>query len=220
VRSARLAACLLAAACLLGCASVQRTAWQLNVPGASAPFRVDLVIQRAGFLDATLSSEHVVRRIFADGNDPVCRGMLVPGEEISWGSTEPFGPLKRGDERCSISGIGDLERWRDSRGRRRTARSPVLRSTVRYRIAYRGEGFVLARGGFSMGALFGWSPGTDQAFAMMLVTPPCDLADRDGFATVEYRASGGTALGIVTPQGMCRIEGLLSAPREPAEPAR
>jgi len=220
VRSARVAVCLLAAAWLSGCASVQRTAWQLNVPGVSAPFRVELVTNRAGFLDATLSSEHVVRRIFADGNDPVCRGMLVPGEEISWGSTEPFGPLKRGDERCSISGIGDLERWRDSRGRRRTARSPVLRSTVRYRIAYRGEGFVLARGGFSMGALFGWSPGTDQAFAMLLVTPPCDLADRDGFATVEYRASGRTALGIVTPQGLCRIEGLISAPREPAEPVR
>jgi hypothetical protein len=67
-----------------------------------------------------------------------------------------------------------------------------------------------------MGALFGWSPGTDQAFALIPEGPPCELADRDGFASVEYRASGNTALAIVTPRGPCRIEGLISAPPEPA----
>lgn len=201
----------------MGCASVQRSVWQLKVPGVSAPFQVDTVVKRADFLDVTLSSEHLVRRIFADASDPVCRSMLVPGESIRWGSSEPFGPLRRGDERCSVSGIGDLERWRDSRGRRQTARSPLIRTTERYRIAYRGEGFLLARGGFSMGALFGWSPGTDQAFALIPEAPPCELADRDGFATLEYRASGRPALGIVTPSGLCPIEGLISAPREPAQ---
>ncbi len=214
VRSARLAACLLTAAGLTGCTSVQRAAWQLGVPGVPAPFQVDSVLKRAGFLDVTLSSGGVLRRIFADGNDPACRSMLVPGETISWGSSEPFGPLRHGDERCSVSGIGDLERWRDTRGRQASRRSPVVRSTERYRIAYRGEGFILARGGFSIGALFGWSPGTDQAFILIPDAPPCELADRDGFATLEYRPSGRTALGIVTPRGLCRVEGLISAPRE------
>lgn len=220
MQSARLAAGLLAATCLVGCASVARTAWQLEVPGVPAPFQVDTVVKRAAFLDVTLSSKHLVRRIFADANDPVCRSMLVPGESLLWGSSEPFGPLRRGEERCSISGIGDLEHWRDSRGRRQTAHSPVIRATERYRIAYRGEGFILARGGFNMGALFGWSPGTDQAFALIPETPSCELADRDGFTTLEYRASGPTALGIVTPLGVCRIEGLISAPRETPEPAQ
>lgn len=195
---------------------MQRTAWQLGMPGVPAPFEVDSVVKRATFLDVTLSSGNVTRRIFTDANDPVCRSLLVVGETLDWGSTEPFGPLRRDDERCSVAGIGDLERWRNTRGRNASRRSPVVRSTERYRIAYRGEGFVLARGGFSIGALFGWSPGTDQAFILFPDTPACELADRDGFATLEYRPSGSTALGIVTPRGLCRIEGLISAPRETA----
>jgi hypothetical protein len=218
VRSAHLASVLLAAIAVAlgtaGCTTLQRTAWQLNVPGVPAPFEVVRVERRSTFLDATLSSGNVTRRIFASADDPACRAMLVQGETLDWAATEPFGPLRRDDEGCAVIGIGDLERWRNSRGRAASTRSPIVRSTERYSIVYRGEGFILARGGFSIGALFGWSPGTDQALILIPDTPQCELADRDGFATLEYRPSGSTALGIVTRRGLCRVEGLISAPRE------
>ena len=61
-----------AALSLGGCDTVRRTAWQANVPGASAPFRFDSVRQRIGYLDTTLSSGHITRRIFAPGDNPDC----------------------------------------------------------------------------------------------------------------------------------------------------
>src|SRR5262245_39674748 len=81
---------------LAGCETVQRTAWQTNLPGSFATFQVDSVRLRVGYLDTILSSGSLRRRIFAPSDNEHCKRMLVEGKSIQWQRTEPFGPLSDG----------------------------------------------------------------------------------------------------------------------------
>jgi hypothetical protein len=206
-----------ALAAALGCAQAQRIGWQTMLPGMRAEFHVDSVVQLDDSLDVRLSSADLTRRIFAFADDPACRDMLVTGRTIEWGRSEPFGPLHHGDATCPVSGIGDLEQWRDARAR--TTRAPVIRSITRARVVYQDETYVMLQGGFSIAALFGWSPGTNQVRALIRRSPECEKIDVGSDLSVEFRASGRPALVILTGSGLCPIEGLLPAPRDAQSPA-
>lgn len=205
----RLAAALLL---LVGCDSVRRAAWQTNLPGSSATFRVDSVRLRAGYLDTILSSGNITRRIFAPGDDSACKGMLIEGGSVEWARTEPFGPLwDAAGNRCRVVGLGDLEQWRNARGRASTTTRPITSSRTRYTIVFRDEEYLYARGGFSIIGLLGWRPGSDQVIALLPRNEVCAAADRNGFATVEFRITGTPAFAVVTPNGLCPISGVIPA---------
>jgi len=208
------AALALGAALLLlaGCESVQRTVWQTNLPGSFAPFQVDSVRLRVGYLDTDLSSGNLRRRIFAPGDNEHCKRMLVEGKTIQWQRTQPFGPLSDGGEgTCPVVGLGDLEAWRNARGRASTTSRPIQSSRTRYTIVYRDEEYLYAQGGFSILGLIGWRPGTDQVIALLPRTAVCAGADRTGFASVEFRIAGTPAFAVVTREGLCPISGVIPA---------
>lgn len=206
----RCAALVLGAVLLLGgCETAQRTAWQTNLPGSSAPFHVDSVRLRVGYLDTILSSGNIQRRIFAPSDDANCTRMLVEGKTIQWARTEPFGPLTDAEGRCPVVGLGDLEAWRNARGRASTSTRPIQSSRTRYTIVYRDEEYLYAQGGFSIIGLLGWRPGTDQVIALLPRTEVCAGADRNGFASVEFRIAGTPAFAVVTRNGLCPISGIL-----------
>lgn len=218
MRRTALGSSVLAALLLLpGCAAVQRTAWQLGLP-VSAPFQVDSVRQRVGYLDARLSSAGIQRRIFARADDPACRAMLLEGQTVDWSHSEPFGPLWQGGAHCAVAGLGDLEQWRKAKGRASTTTNPITSSQTRYRIVHRDEQYLYAQGGFSIAGLLNWSPGTDQVIALLPRTKVCAAADRDGFASVEFRIAGRPAMAVVTPEGLCPVEALIPAPRLEPKP--
>lgn len=196
---------------MAGCETAQRTAWQTNLPGSSAPFHVDSVKLRVGYLDTILSSGNIQRRIFAPSDDAHCTRMLVEGKTIQWARTEPFGPLTDAEGRCPVVGLGDLEAWRNARGRASTSTRPIQSSRTRYTIVYRDEEYLYAQGGFSIIGLLGWRPGTDQAIALLPRTEVCAGADRNGFASVEFRIAGTPAFAVITRDGLCPISGILPA---------
>lgn len=196
---------------MAGCETAQRTAWQTNLPGSSAPFHVDSVKLRVGYLDTILSSGNLQRRIFAPSDDAHCTRMLVEGKTIQWARTEPFGPLTDAEGRCPVVGLGDLEAWRNARGRASTSTRPIQSSRTRYTIVYRDEEYLYAQGGFSIIGLLGWRPGTDQAIALLPRTEVCAGADRNGFASVEFRIAGTPAFAVITRDGLCPISGILPA---------
>ncbi|HVN38237.1 MAG TPA: hypothetical protein VMW19_08720 [Myxococcota bacterium] len=203
----------LAVLSLYGCDTVRRTAWQANIPGVSAPFRVDSVHERIGYLDARLSSGSLSRRIFARGDDPDCSELLKEGASVDWARSQPFGPLTdgAGTTSCRVAGLGDLDQWREVRGRATTSMKPITSSRTRYTIVYRDEEYLYAQGGFSIIGLLGWRPGTDQVIALLPHTEDCAGADRDGFATVEFRITGTPAFAVVTKEGLCPISGVVPA---------
>jgi len=202
-----------AALSLGGCDTVKRTAWQANIPGVSAPFRVDSVRLRVGYLDTTLSSGSLTRRIFAPADDLDCKEILKQGASVEWGRSQPFGPLTdgAGTTSCPVEGLGDLEQWREVRGRATTSMKPITSSRTRYTIVHRDEEYLYAQGGFSIIGLLGWRPGTDQVIALLPRTAVCAGADRDGFATVEFRITGMPAFAVVTKEGLCPIAGVIPA---------
>lgn len=196
---------------LAGCETAQRAAWQANVPGSSAPFRVDSVKLRVGYLDTILSSGNIRRRIFAPSDDVHCKRMLVEGKTVQWARTEPFGPFSDEEGRCPVVGLGDLEAWRNARGRASTTTNPIQSSRTRYQIVYRDEEYLYAQGGFSIVGLLGWRPGTDQVIALLPRTAVCAAADRNGFASVDFRIAGTPAFAVITRDGPCPISGILPA---------
>jgi hypothetical protein len=209
----RFTALAVAALALGGCDTVKRTAWQANIPGASAPFRVDSVHLRVGYLDTDLSSGSLSRRIFAPGDDSECTELLKEGATVDWARSQPFGPLTdgRGTASCPVVGLGNLDQWREIRGRATTSTRPITSSRTRYTIVYRDEEYLYAQGGFSIIGLIGWRPGTDQVIALLPRTAECAGADRDGFATVEFRIAGTPAFAVVTKEGLCPIAGVIPA---------
>ena len=201
----------LACALLAACETLERAAWETGLPGVGATFKVVSVRQRVGYLDARLSSAGITRRIFARGDSKPCENMLIEGGTVDWLRSEPYGPLWNDGERCDVVGLGDLEQWRESRGRISTTTKPITSSRTRYRIVERDEEYLYAEGGFSIIGLIGWRPGTDQVIALLPRGDVCALADRDGLATVEFRISGAPAFGVVTDKGLCPIAGVLPA---------
>jgi hypothetical protein len=221
VRTLVLAAC--AAALGSGCATAKRVAWETGLPGTQADFHVDSVKRRYEHLDVRLSSAGIQRRILARSDDAACEAMLREGQSVTWERSNPFGPLTQGDARCDVAGLGDLERWRDSRGRITTTTKPITTSETSVYVVHRDETYLYVLGGFSLAALLDWSPGTDQVLAMLPRGEKCaefegpEFAsgerDRGHRATLEFRIDGKPALSLITRNGRCPVEAVMAAPR-------
>jgi hypothetical protein len=198
---------LLLAACLcapIGCSTLL---WELGLPWAQAEFRVASVARRGPFLDTIVASD-IERRYFTRATD-ACVAMLEPGETVTLRRTGLFGPFVQGDAECPIAGIGNLESFRGSRSRGGIGRGPLRTSTIRIQIVHEDEDYLYARGGFSIAATFGWSPGTDQVVALLPKIPECAPLATGGTVTVVHRETGRPALGIVSGGVTCPVSGLV-----------
>lgn len=201
----------------LACETTQRVAWESGLPGVPGAFQVESVEKRAGiWLDARLASGDLRRRIFAPADDAACSSMLTVGSDISWARSEPFGPLSKGDLRCRVAGLGDLETWRNARSRRAGTGRPITSAQTRFTVMRQDEEYTYARGGFSLAGFLGWTPGTDQVVALLPRSEPCDAAPPDEIVTMEYRVEGRPAFALVTRKGLCPIDAVVATPS--AEP--
>jgi hypothetical protein len=199
------------------CDTTKRVAWESGLPFIPGDFRVDSVENRAGtWLDARLSSGEITRRVLVPADDEGCRQMIAVGRPITWSRTEPYGHLSQGDLRCPIVGLGDLEKWRDTRSRRAQIRGPYVTSQTRFQVVREDEHYRYASGGFGLAGYLGWTPGTDKVIALLPRGTDCDLAPSDEIVTMQFKAEGRPAFSLLTPKGPCSIDAIVAAPR--AEP--
>lgn len=183
--------------------------WETGLPWTRADFEVTRVDRRAHFLDVEVTSGGVTRRYFARATD-TCEAMLREGATVGIGHSGGPGPFESGDEECPIVGIGRLEQLRGSRSRAGYGTSPVLRGIDRIEIVHRDEEYLYARGGFSIAAMFGWTPGTDQVVALLPRGPECAPLSEGGQVDVLFKDAGTPALGIVAGDAVCPVRGLIA----------
>jgi hypothetical protein len=203
---------LLAAAACLAAAGCSTLLWETGLPWTRAEFRVASVVRRGPFLDVRVAAD-IERRYFTRASEP-CLAMLQTGASVTLVRSGLFGPFVQGDAECPVAGIGDLEDFRTSRSRSRGR--PIHTSSIGIEIVHEDEEYVYARGGFSIAALFGWAPGTDQVVALLPKVPECapvaDLAAR-GRVSVVFRQVGRPALGITAGAATCPVSGVVAAER-------
>lgn len=184
--------------------------WEMGLPGSRAEFEVDRLAVRGPFLDVRVSADGIRRRYFTR-DTPDCRSVLRTESPVSFARTDGIGPFERGGLTCRVVGIGDLEQLRASRSRGTGyGGSPIRRGNERIEIVHEDEQYLYARGGFSIGAMFGWGPGTDQVVALLPRVEACRPLAKGGFVSVLFRQVGSPALSIPVGDGVCPIEALIA----------
>lgn len=190
-----------------GCSSLL---WETGVPGARADFRVERVDARGPFLDVLIAGGGLERRMFVRAGD-TCREMLTRGRTVTLARTDGLGPFVDGERSCSVAGIGDLERLRRSRrGSGGYGQGNAQRRKERIEIVFTDEEYLYARGGFTLGSRFGWSPGTDQVVALLPLIPECSGLVEGGFVNTQFKEAGSPALGILEGDVVCPIRALIA----------
>jgi hypothetical protein len=182
--------------------------WETGLPWAQADFRVVGADRRGPFLDVLVASSGIERRYFTRATD-ACLALLQRDALVTLKHSEPFGPFASSGSECPVAGIGNLEDFRGSRSRGGYGRGSIRRSPDRIEIVHEDEEYLYARGGFSIAALFGWSPGTDQVVALLPKTPECAPLAEGGPVSVLYRQVGKPALGIAAGAGVCPVRGMM-----------
>jgi len=184
--------------------------WETGLPGARAEFTVQSALARGPWLDVTVRSEVITRRFFTPRSD-ACLAMLRSENSVTLGTAAGWGPFRSGDQECPVVGIGNLEDFRKSRSQGGGyGQSPIRRSNDRIEIVYRDESYLYARGGFSIAAMFGWAPGTDQVVGLLPRTDACLRLDAGGPVSVVFRQAGEPALGIPIGDGLCPVDAVIA----------
>jgi hypothetical protein len=203
---ARLGAGTAALAAALAC-NPTRALYQAGLPGVKTPFFVARVVERGGYLDATLQGEAGEVRVFAPA-DALCGTVLAPEASVAFESEGPGGRMERDGRVCLGVGRGSLAEWRGRRSRPEGLETPIPRAQAAYRVVYRDDEGVFLRGRFPLAGLVGWSEGGDT-IAVVPDTEPCHEPVGAGVASLEYRPVGPNVLALVTSRGLCPIEALL-----------
>ncbi|MGH0030329.1 MAG: hypothetical protein ACQGVC_11090 [Myxococcota bacterium] len=198
---------------LCGCTNLF---WEAGLPWSSADFRVASVDPRGPYLDVRISGGGTARRFFSPRSE-VCEAMLREGAVVTLNQSGGYGPFRSegvdGSDpmECPIVGIGDLEQFRRSRSQGGGyGQSPIRRGSDRIQVVHRDEEYLYVRGGFSIGAMFGWSPGPDQVIALVPRVPECQRVERGGSVSTLFRQAGTPALGIAVEDGLCPIRALIA----------
>ena len=194
----------------LSCAH-STTVWRMRIRGASTDFTVERVVPRGGYLDVTLQGQSALRTFLPDAVD--CRGLVKPGAAVryEWDGAMGVVAEKLGSRRCQVVGIGSLPEWRltrpedtglpDGRG--------VPRELARYRVVFRDQDVILARGSFPLTRHLGWV-GPAEAVVLLRNTPGCARGPAAlGTASLEYFPAGERVLGLVAKDRWCDVDALL-----------
>lgn len=192
---------------LCGCSTLF---WETGLPWTQAEFRVEGVTPRGPYLDVLVSSGSIERRFFSPRSDE-CLALLETEHTVTLGNTNGYGPFRRDDLECPIIGIGNLEDFRRSRSQGTGyGGSPIRRGNEDLRIVYRDEQYFYARSGFSIGAMLGWAPGTDQVIGLLPRNEACAPLAEGGPAGSIFRQAGTPAIAISAGDGLCPVHGLIA----------
>jgi hypothetical protein len=177
----------------------------------STELTVESVVARAGYLDVKLSGDSPLRTFISD--DSACRRVARLGARVRYVWDGAMGSLAEptGSRSCQAVGIGSLGEWRQTRpedtglpqGR------GLAREVARYRVVFRDQDVILARGHFPLTRHLGWV-GAADAIAVMRNTPACQRGPAaTSTASLEYFPAGERVLGLVAKDRWCDVEGIL-----------
>ena len=198
---------LLLACAALGCSTLL---WETGLPGVRAEFSVVRVEPRGPWLDVSVRSDGIERRFFTPRSAD-CESVLRAEGTVTLGQQGGYGPFSRDGLECPVVGLGDLEDFRKSRSQGQGyGQSPIQRGSDRIELVYRDESYTYVRGGFTIAALLGWAPGTDQVVALLPRTPACEPLEAGGFVSTEFRQVGSPAFSIIAGEALCPVHGVVA----------
>ena len=188
--------------------SIQKTKWQLGIPGVNTPFVVVSQKERGDFLEVVLQGGGFALESFAP-NDETCRQVLQPEKQVEWIASGSSGAFRRDGVTCRSAGIGSLNEWRSRAPRPQTLRSePVPRAQANYRVVYRDADVVFLRGSFPLANRLGWSGGNDT-IAVVPNSGICQGPIERTTSSIQYYPTGRQVLALVAADGLCPIVGLI-----------
>jgi hypothetical protein len=201
---------LLAALATLAGLACGTLGWETGLPWTEAEFAVQRVEPRGPWLDVLLRGGGIERRFFTP-RSAECESVLRAEGTVTVGQRGGYGPITRDGVECPVVGLGNLEDFRKSRSQGQGyGQSPITRGNDRIEIVYRDEAYLFARGGFSIAAMLGWAPGTDQVVALLPRTEDCEPVQEGGFVSTLFRQAGTPAIAISAGDGLCPVHGVIA----------
>ena len=192
---------------LLGC-SPRQTLWQLGLGSWTTDLTVVGVTKRSDWYDATLEGHGLVLRTFTPANE-VCGRVLKQGAVVDYIERGIGGRFERDGEACDAVGFGSPLIDRARRGRATSLRtSPIPRKQATFKVIFKDEEVILARGRFPLASTLGWT-GSSDTIAVFPNTAVCRVPLDKGVASMEYRAAGRHTLTLVSNDGLCPFQGLI-----------
>jgi hypothetical protein len=166
------------------------------------------VIQRSDWYDATLEGHGLVLRTFVPA-DEVCGRVLEQGAVVDYIERGIAGRFERDGEACDAVGFGSPLINRARRGRATSLRTtPIPRKQATFKVIFKDEEVILARGRFPLASTLGWT-GSSDTVAVFPNTALCRVPLEKGVASMEYRAAGRQTLTLVSSDGLCPFLGLI-----------
>jgi len=191
------------------CATPERSAFQLGLPGSRIEMVVARVVPRGPYLEVWLRTPGLDLVSWAPA-EATCREILDQEQQVKYRAGGTGGSVERAGRRCELVGIGSLAEWRQRRPQPRTS-SPVPSAPAHFDLIYEDSELALARGRFPLAGLLGWVGGADTV-AVIPNTPVCQRPLRSGSATLQYYSGGRNVLALASEGALCPIEGLISPP--------
>lgn len=205
----------------IGATSCAARSKPAKAPRPSA-YRVEIQgLREVGpYLQADLSGRGVARdgsaRRFYFPPSAACRSALASPGEVQYRPEGSFGRLKSPEgHRCSPSGLGSLDAWRDHRGVLRHQPLPD-RVQAEYVPLAATDDQLLVRGRFPLTLELRWPEPMDTV-AMLPVSEVCQAIFDVREATMEYRTQGDGVFWLESDAGRCPIVGL-AVPLPPETP--
>ncbi len=177
-----------------------------SVPTPPGPATALGVVVRNGYIDAHIGPQPGLRFFFP--SDETCRGILYEEARVIYVRRGSLGRVEGPDgTMCSAVGIASLREWRD-RGPRPRIDRPLPRSPVSFRVVYRDDDLVFARGRFPLASQVGWARGEDT-IALLPTGEACKASIESGVGSMEFRSSGRVPFQIVSGGQNCPIVGFV-----------
>lgn len=192
-----------------GCGSRGRKlAWELGLGSFATDLSVVRVVPRGDYLEASLVGHGLSLDVYAPRSD-TCSQVLESEAQVDYVERGVAGSLEHRGVSCDAVGIGGARVQRARQPRGSDLRStPIPRAQATFREIYRDEEVILVRGRFPLASRVGWGGGGDSV-VVLPNEPVCRDALEGGVASMEYRPSGRTTLGLVGARALCPIIGLV-----------
>jgi hypothetical protein len=181
----------------------------MRIRGTSTEFTVERAVARGGYLDVALAGDSPLRTFLPDTKE--CRTIAKKGAKVRYEWDGALGSINEpvGSRRCQAVGIGTLTEWRLTRPEDLPDGRTAPRELARYRVVWRDEDAILARGLFPLTRHLGWV-GSAEALVLLKNTPSCMRGPASlRTASLEYFARGDRVLGLVVKDRWCDVEALL-----------
>lgn len=187
----------------LGCSALEGITGKPKRPRATETVLISNVIERAGYLEATLgTSDGPLRLYFAA--DEICRGLLTEGSDVAYGGLGMLGEVTGDAGRCPATGTSSLRAWHDRQTRSQELGKP--RATARFTKIHEDASVLMVRGRFPMARVLGWA--ADDLVAVLPVGEDCRSIAERGEAFMTYDRVRAPVFTLTRGDIRCEIQGL------------